>query len=168
MIFNRFTRSARRCVEQSIEQAGILGYESVGDVHLLLGILATDEGLACDALTSLGITLELAHTEVEQSFADALAIIGISLENVRRKTGDSIAAVSPSPRRLPFDDSSKRALECSLHEAMRLGDRQITGEHILLGLLRNERGGATRILHNLGVSPEDAEERLHRLRTSRP
>jgi hypothetical protein len=42
MIFNRFTRTARRCVEHAVEEATSLGHDSVGDEDLLLGILGAE------------------------------------------------------------------------------------------------------------------------------
>ncbi len=52
----------------------------------------------------------------------------------------------------------------ALREALRLRDNEITGEHILLGILRNERSHAVRLLGNLGVSIEAVESRLGQLR----
>ncbi len=57
MIFNRFTRGARRCVEAAIEEARGLGHDSVGDEDLLLGVLAAGHDGAAEALRSLGVTL---------------------------------------------------------------------------------------------------------------
>ena len=44
MIFNRFAREARACVEAAVEEARTLGHDSVGDEDLLLGILRADGG----------------------------------------------------------------------------------------------------------------------------
>jgi ATP-dependent Clp protease ATP-binding subunit ClpA len=41
-----------------------------------------------------------------------------------------------------------------LHEARELGDTHIGAEHVLLGLLDDERNGAVKILRALGVDPE--------------
>ena len=58
MMFNRLTDKSRRCVEAAFEEARMLGHDSLGDEDLLLGILRADEGIAAEALSSLGITLE--------------------------------------------------------------------------------------------------------------
>jgi len=58
VIFTRFTDRSRKSVEASFEEARTLGHDSLGDEDLLLGILRADEGLAAEALTSLGVTLE--------------------------------------------------------------------------------------------------------------
>ncbi|HEX2181178.1 MAG TPA: Clp protease N-terminal domain-containing protein [Rubrobacteraceae bacterium] len=164
MIFNRFAREARRCVEAALEEARLLGHDSVGDEDLLLGVLRAGEGVAAEALSSMGVTLEAAREESEASFAEALSSIGISLEEVRREAGDAFEMRIPDEHRIPFSPRAKKALEGALGEAVRLRDNRITSEHVLRGLLRDESGTAVRLLHNLGVAPETLRERLDQLR----
>ena len=164
MIFNRFEKEARRCVEAALEEARRLGYDSVGDEDLLLGILRASEGLSAEALYSLGVTLEVAREESEGLLAEALSSIGISLDEVRRGAGGAFEMRIPDDRRIPFSPRAKKALEGALHEALRLRDNRITDEHVLRGLLRDEDGTAVRLLGNLGVTPASVEERLDQLR----
>ena len=164
MIFNRFTKSARRAVEAAVEEARELGHDCVGDEDLLLGVLCDDDGMAAQALTSLGVTLEEAREESERLFADALSSIGISFDEVRREAGGAFEMRIAQQRRLPFSPRAKKALEQALVEAVRLGDDRITAEHVLLGILREERGMAARILGNLEVGAEAIEWRLQRSR----
>jgi len=160
VIFNRFTRETRRCVEAAVEEARVLGHDSVGDEDLLLGILRADEGLGAAALSSLGVTLEGVREESEQMLSDALTSIGISLEQVRREAGDAFAMRVPDDRRIPFSPRAKKALEQALREAVRLRNSRIGTEHVLLGVLRNGDGTAVRMLAGMGVSPEALEDRL--------
>ena len=111
------------------------------------------------------MTLEEARREAEQQFSDALVSIGISLHQVRLQAGEAFEMRNPSNRRIPFSPQAKKALEQALREALGLGHNQITGEHILLGVLRDEHGQAARILAGLGVSTQELEYRLDRLRT---
>lgn len=164
MIFNRFARGARRCVESAVEEARMLGHDSVGDEDLLLGVLKADDGIAAEALSSLGITLEDAREEDMRLFADTLSSVGISLEEVSRQAGETFEIRNPAPGRLPFSPRAKNALEQALREALRLRHREITGEHVLLGALRAEHGAAVRLLAGLGVSAEEVEDRLARLK----
>lgn len=166
MIFKRFTKSARRSVEAALEVARELGHDSVGDEDLLLGVLREDEGITIRALSSLGVTLEVAREESEALFADALASIGISLEEVRLEAGEAFDMRIAQKRQLPFSPRAKKALEQALREAVRLGENQITAEHVLLGILRDEHGMAPRILGNLQVSTKAVERRLDQLRGS--
>jgi ATP-dependent Clp protease ATP-binding subunit ClpC len=164
VIFNRFAREARTCVEAAVEEARMLGHDSVGDEDLLLGILRSDEGVAAAALSSLGVTLEGAREESEEMLSDALSSIGISLEEVRRGAGDAFDMRIPDDRRIPFSPRAKKALEQALREAVRLRDNRIGTEHVLLGILGNEDGTAVRMLAGMGVSPEALEDRLYQLR----
>jgi ATP-dependent Clp protease ATP-binding subunit ClpC len=164
VIFNRFVKDARRCVEGAVEEARLLGHDSVGDEDLLLGVLQTGEGPAAEVLSSLGVTLDGAREESQRLLSEALSSIGISLEEVRRGAGDAFEMRLPGDRRIPFSPRAKEALEQALREARRLGDNRITSEHVLLGILRNEDGTAVRMLANLGLSPATIEDRLDRVR----
>jgi ATP-dependent Clp protease ATP-binding subunit ClpA len=164
VIFNRFVKDARRCVEDAMEEARLLGHDTVGDEDLLLGILHTGQGQAAEALSSLGVTLDGARQESERLLSEALSSIGISFEEVRRGAGDAFEMRLPNDRRIPFSPGAKEALEQALREARRLGDNRITSEHVLLGTVRNEDGTAVRMLTNLGVSPAAVEDRLDQVR----
>lgn len=160
--FNRFTADARRCVEDAVEEARMLGHDSIGDEDLLLGVLR-EGGVAARALDSLGVTAEAVRDESEGLLSDALASVGISFEGIRAQAGDTFEMRDFSDRRLPFGPRAKKALEQTLREAVRLRDNKLSPEHILLGILRIEDGTAVRILVSLGASPERVEDRLNSL-----
>ena len=160
MIFNRFAIEARRSVEAALQEARMLGHDSLGDEDLLLGILRADEGIAAEALSSLGVTLEDARSESEAMFSGALASIGISLEGIRREAGDAFDMRVPEKRRIPFAPGAKKVLERAVRTSVRLGDNYLGTEHILLAILENEDGTAVRILARLGVALEMLEDRL--------
>lgn len=164
MMFVRFTDKSRRSVEAAFEEARMLGHDSVGDDDLLLGILCADEGIAAEALTSLGVTLEDAREESEEMLSDALCSIGISLEEMRREAGDAFEMRIPDDRKIPYSPRTKNALVRARKEMRRLRDDYLGTEHVLLGILRNEDGTAVRMLARLGVSPEMLEDRLFELR----
>ena len=164
MIFNRFTKEARVCVKAAVEEARVLGHDSVGDEDLLLGILHADEGVAAEALSSLGVTLDDAREESERMASDALSSVGISLEDIRREAGEAFDMSIPENRRIPFSPIAKKALEQTLREGLRLGDNRLTSEHVVRGVLRVEHGMAVRLLSRLGVSSEEVEERMARAR----
>jgi ATP-dependent Clp protease ATP-binding subunit ClpC len=164
MMFVRFTDRSRTSVEAAFEEARIMGHDSLGDEDLLLGILRADEGIAAEALTSLGVTLEDARDECEMMLANALTSIGISLEDIRREAGDAFDMSLPSDRKIPYSPRAKNALVRARKEMRRLGDNHLGTEHVLLGILANEDGTAVRILASMGISPETVEDRLFDLR----
>ena len=160
MILSRFAGEARACVKASVEEARDLGHDSIGDEDLLLGILRCDEGLAAEALSSLGVTLEAAREESGRMAADALSSIGVSMEDIRRQAGDAFDLRIPEGCRIPFSPRAKGALA----EALRLRDNRIGTEHVLLGILAARDGTAVRMLARLSVEPGALEDRLRELR----
>ncbi len=164
MMFVRFTDKSRTSVEAAFEEARMLGHDSLGDEDLLLGILRADEGVAAEALSTLGVTLEDTRDECEGMLSDALSSIGISLEDIRREAGDTFDMSLPDDRKIPYSPRAKSALVRARKEMRRLGDNHLGTEHVLLGILGNEDGTAVRMLGRLGVSPEALEERVLELR----
>jgi hypothetical protein len=129
--FTRFTRRARQVVVLAQQEAQTLGHRRAGTEHLLLGLaLAEDE-----------------------STASLLGESGLPVAAIRER----IAALEPSSsrgRRQSFTRAAKRALERSAVEAKALGDNYIGAEHILIGLVSDERSGAVAIVRELGADPE--------------
>ena len=145
-MFERFTDRSRRVVVLAQEEARALNHEYVGTEHLLLGLIREDGGVAAQALESLGIGEEAARRQVEE-------IVG------RGQTG-------PARAHLPFTRRASRY--CSWH-CVRLW-RSVTamsGEHLLLGLVREDESVATRILYGLGTDPNRIRQQVIRLVSAR-
>jgi ATP-dependent Clp protease ATP-binding subunit ClpA len=164
VIFNRFTDKSRRCVEAALEEARMLGHDSLGDEDLLLGILRADEGKGAETLSSLGVTLEEAREESEEMISDALSSIGISFEEMRRESGDTFDMRLSDDRKIPLSPRAKKVLVRARKEMRELGDNYLGTEHVLLGIVCNENGTAVRMLASMGVLPETLEDRLYELR----
>jgi prophage maintenance system killer protein len=143
-MFQRFTDRARRVVHLAQEEARLLRHNYVGTEHLLLGLLYEGEGVAAQALASLGVSLERVRAQVEE-------IIG------RGQT-------TPSGH-IPFTPRAKKVLELSLREALQLGHSYIGTEHLLLGLLREGEGVAAQVLLNLGADQSRIRELVQGLVT---
>ena len=120
---------------------------------------------------------DLSFAEIEQEDAEALKAIGIDLAEVRKAIeatfGEGALRIprENTPRKrglfgrsyangghIPFTNRNKKVLELSLREALRLNQKFIAPEHIMLGLLREGQGLAVLILAEKGVD-------LSRLRT---
>jgi prophage maintenance system killer protein len=135
----RFTDGARRSVQFAGEEARLLRHGYVGTEHLLLGLVAEEEGLAAQALKSLGL----------------------SLAEIRRQVTEIATPGQDAPsHQVPFTPQARRVLELSLREALSLGHHYIGTEHLLLGLLGEERGIAARVLTGLGADHDRVRERL--------
>ena len=57
---------------------------------------------------------------------------------------------------LPYTSRAKKVLEFAMAEARELNHSYVGTEHLLLGLLREEKGIAAQVLNSLGVSLEEA------------
>jgi|TARA_B110000967_G_scaffold141305_1_gene144437 ATP-dependent Clp protease ATP-binding subunit ClpC len=129
-MFERFTEKAIKVVMLAQEESRRLGHNFVGTEQILLGLIGEGAGVATKVLKSMGVNLKDARMEVER-------IIG---------RGSGFVAVE-----IPFTPRAKRVLEMAIEEARDLGHSYIGTEHILLALLDEEDGVATRVLENLSV-----------------
>jgi ClpA/ClpB-like protein len=141
-LFTRFSPGARATVVLAQSAARRLHHNYIGTEHLLLGLLGEGNGLAAQALTELGVT----EATVQAAVVDD---IGLGHEDV----GGHI----------PFTPRSKKVLELSLREALRLHHNHIGTEHILLGLLREGEGVAAQVLAGLGADADRVRPVIMRL-----
>jgi hypothetical protein len=135
----RFTGPARSVAAAAQDEARLAANHQVGTEHLVLGLLHEPAAAAARAIEAQGVSLD-------QVRAAATAALGPEQEAL--------------PAHIPFAKDAKKALQLTLREALRLGDSYVGTEHILLGLLRDEKAAGGRILHGLGVDRERAEEWL--------
>ena len=143
LVFEGFTERARQVVVYAREEVRGLGHDHIGTEHILLGLLRQQEGLAARVLEYLGVTVERVR------------------EQVVRIVGPGEAAL-PSGQ-IPFTPRAKRVLEMALREGLSLGQNVINTEHILLGLVRENDGVASRILLDLDVEPERIRNEVIRM-----
>jgi hypothetical protein len=144
--FNRFTDKARRIVMDAQTQARALNHNYIGTEHLLLA-LSNGDGVAGDVLRSLGVTPAGVRDKIE-------SIVG---------EGEK----SP-PGHIPFTPRSKKVLELSLRESLRLGHNYIGTEHVLLGILRESQGLAMQILSELKTPMDAIEPKIREVLTGLP
>ena len=179
-MFERFTEGARAAVVNAQEQARGLHHEEVLAEHLLLAVSSEDTSISARVLREHDVRPDRLKHELAVLGAgdrDALREIGIDLAAVRQRVEAAFgpgALDRPRPRRvgllrrrltwteghLPFSDAAKQALVESLRQALALHHRSIGVDHVLLGLLADERSPAARILHKLGVSPTAVREQV--------
>ncbi len=119
-MFERFTPRARQAVVLAQEEARLLQHNYIGTEHILLGLIHLGDGIAAQALSRFGLTLDAARLQVREE-------IGAGQQE-------------PPPGHIPFTPRSKKILELSLREALSLGHNYIGTEHILLGLIRVTEG----------------------------
>src|ERR1700739_2618783 len=140
-MFERYTEKARRVIFFARYEASQFGSPYIETEHLLLGLLREDKALTNRFLRS--------HASVES--------IRKQIEGhttIREKVSTSVD--------LPLSNECKRVLAYAAEEAERLSHRHIGTEHLLLGLLREEKCFAAEILHERGLRLSTIREELAR------
>jgi ATP-dependent Clp protease ATP-binding subunit ClpC len=131
-----FTDRVRKVLAMAREEAIRLQHDYVGTEHILLGLIREGEGVAAAVLLNLNVDLEQIHERIEESVRKGKATIALG--------------------ELPYTSRAKKVLEYAMAEARELNHSYVGTEHLLLGLLREEKGIAAQVLNALGVSLEDA------------
>src|SRR5881227_1781087 len=145
-----FTERVRKVLAMAREEAARLHHEYVGTEHILLGLIREGEGVAAAVLQNLSVDLD----EIQQKIEETV------------KKGKAAAATGPD---LPYTSRAKKVLELAMSEARELNHSYVGTEHLLLGLLREEKGIAAQVLTDAGVNLDAARaETLRILGTEMP
>lgn len=134
-MFERFSDDARRVVVLAQDESRALSHRVIDTEHLLLGLLAQQQGAAARALADLGVGLADARSRV-----------------ARLVPPDQ--AATRSSGHIPFTAGAKRVLEGSLRETLRRGDRGIGTGHLLLALVAVPDGVHATVLSEAGVTAD--------------
>jgi uncharacterized protein (TIGR03435 family) len=139
-MFNRFTQRALRVLFYARSEISQLGSSAIEPEHILLGVLDESRGLGSRILARTGDTFDDFRSDI-----------------VGRLTGGEKI---PESDDIPFSASCKRALQYAAEEADRLLHKYVGTEHLLLGLLREERSVAAEVLAARGVTIEAVREAI--------
>ncbi|GGQ60289.1 Clp protease N-terminal domain-containing protein [Couchioplanes azureus] len=136
--FSRFTDDARATVVGAMTAARATGHPEIHPAHLLLGLLDVPGATAHAALGDFGTVREAAHAELPEAPGGTL------------------------PELIPFDARSRKVLELTFREALRLGDDSVDTGHLLLAMLEEAHGGG--VLGGLGLDKAAVEAALQSAR----
>ena len=139
-MFEKYTEKARRVVFFARYEASQYGSRYIETEHILLGLLREDRALTSRFFPRADATLDSIKELVEGRTA------------IQEKVSTSVE--------LPLSDESKRVLNHAAEEAERLLFNYIGTEHILLGLLREEKSVAAEILYEKGLRLSRVREEL--------
>src|ERR1700682_3660097 len=140
-MFERYTEKARRVIFFARYEASQFGSPYIETEHLLLGLLREDKALANRFLRSHA-AIESIRKQIEAH------------TTIREKVSTSVD--------LPLSHECKRVLAYGAEEAERLNHKHIGTEHLLLGLLREEKCFAAEILHERGLRLSQVREEIQR------
>jgi ATP-dependent Clp protease ATP-binding subunit ClpC len=137
-MFERYTERARRVLFFARYEASEFGSLSIETEHVLLGLVREGKGLTSRLFERFSISLADIRAE----------IIGRTIAHPK----------IPTSVEIPFTGETRRILQYGAEEADRLMHGHIGTEHLLLGILREERCLAATLLMQKGM-------RLDRLRS---
>src|ERR1700743_3049686 len=141
-MFERYTDKARRVIFFARYEASQFGSPYIETEHLLLGLLREDKALTNRFLRS--------HASVES--------IRKQIEGhttIREKVSTSVD--------LPLSNECKRVLAYAAEEAELFSHPHIGTEHLLLGLLREEKCFAAEMLHERELRLPKVREELKQM-----
>ena len=149
MEFDKFSQNAREAID--VAQGAVRRGQGnlLGTEHLLLGLLAQQEGVVHRVFSELDLDLGLARTKTNDA--------------VRRNELSRGNAVS---EQIYLTPRAKRALELAVEESGKLKDAYVGDQHLLLGLIREDEGSASMVLREVGLTEETARRALGKLRGS--
>ena len=129
--FDRYSERASRVLVFARHEASRLGSVAIETEHILLGLLREGRSLT----RRLFARAHVSRADLRKDVAERTPFRG------RRTTSVDI----------PFSAETRRALQAAADEADRLAQHDIEPEHLLLGLLREERCVAAAILNGRGL-----------------
>ena len=129
-----FTERSKKVIQLAHREALRMGHDVIGTEHILMGLVAEDDGVAARILQSSGVTLEELRNVVEQ-------FVG---------RGDQ----KSKPVDLPLSPRAKKVLDLAMREAKGMSVNYVGTEHILLGLISEGEGVAAQIIASTGMDVE--------------
>jgi hypothetical protein len=139
---SKFTPGARRAFELAGQEAPRLNHGFVGTEHVLLGLLALEDGVVPNVFKKMGVDREGVRRQIEKWVSNFPS--------------------SKMPGQLPYTPRVRRSLYFAAREARVSQNASVGAEHILLGLVLEGDGVAGRVLRDFGLSPETTREEIRR------
>jgi len=128
-MFERFTEKARRVIFFAVDEAKAYRSVNIESEHLLLGLLR-------DSRNILDVHLDRP----------------VNMDDLRKLLAGGPTTGQPSTHvNVPLSNEGKRILAHSSEEAELLHHKHIGTEHLLLGILREDKCRAARVLRKIGL-----------------
>ena len=142
-MFERYTERSRRVIFFARYEALQYGSQVIAPEHILLGLMREDKNLSARFFPFNGtLTVDTIRRDVEQRI--------VLKERI------------PQSSELHLAPLTKRILFYANEESRQLKNRHIGPEHLLLGLVREERSVAAEILFGYGLQMRDVRDEMSR------
>ena len=130
----KFTEKAKAAIEAAQTAAATFGQSYVGTEHLVLGLSMVSESVSARAIEGQGVTTKMLEDRIREVSQNA--------------NMDMLMAPTD------FTPRTKRVLELSMQEAVRMGTGYIGTEHMLIALMREPDCVGVQLLVSLGVDTQ--------------
>lgn len=142
-MFERYTEKARRVIFFARYEALQYGSQVISPEHILLGLMREDKTLSARFFPFRNtLSVEAVRTEVEERIT------------LRERI--------PQSAELHLSAETKKILALAAEESRKIKNRHIGPEHLLLGILREEKSIAADILFQYGVRLQDVRDEIAR------
>ncbi len=142
----RFTKRMASILETAMRSALDRGHDHLGTEHLLLALLNEKDCYGIRVLEKLGVNPITVAEEVEKMMDPA---------------GNLQIIIGYTPR-------AKRALEIAAETAAALKSPQVGSEHLLMGILREDKGVGGTILRKFNITAEQVWQIIRSIREHQP
>ena len=138
-MYDFFTEETKKLLNCSEDEARALKHGYIGTEHLLLAIVKNEQFIAAKVLKMFQVDYKIVLDEVNHI--------------VEERSQQYNASIDLTPL-------AKLVIRLAVEEAQALGQRFISPEHILLGLLKCEEGIAARIFSKLKINVVQVQKKI--------
>jgi ATP-dependent Clp protease ATP-binding subunit ClpA len=137
---DQYTDQAKRALAFAQDEAARLDHNHIGPVHILVGTVRVDDGLAARVFADLGVTVDQLREALESMM------------------GRSESPIDASD--ITLIPSAKNIMERAVHESRRLVHPAAGPEHLLLAAVREPEHFSTSVLASLELDPSEVRRRV--------
>ena len=135
-----FTERGKKVIQLAHREALKMGHNVIEPEHILLGLIYEGDGVAYQAMVSLGLNLDEVRMQIEEAMGHSQP---------------TLKAID-----LPLSPRVKKALEFSMREARNMGINYVGTEHILLGILADTSSMVSQYFLAMGVDAASAQKQI--------
>ena len=132
----RYSERAQSAINYAEQEAARLNHDYISTGHLFLGLIRDGEGTAIEFLREMNVDLEKVKAELESLMAGRSRASVVGQSNLTGKVND--------------------AIRMAAEESEGMGHKYVGTEHLLIGLIREREGVASKILAKYGIDLEKA------------
>jgi ATP-dependent Clp protease ATP-binding subunit ClpC len=142
-MYESFTDRAREVMKLANQEAKHFDHEYIGTEHVLLALIKEGSGVAANVLRNLKVDLSTLRNDVEKFIPSGSDLVTM--------------------QKLPQTPRTKLVIEYAMEEARNFNHNYVGTEHLLLGLLREQKGFAAQVLINVGVKLDEVRAEILKL-----